>query len=615
MPNPQVVVDFIANTNKLNAASSEVAGTGAKIGAGFRKALVPAVGALGAITLGAGKAVSAASALNEQVAASGTVFGKHAKAMQRWAQTGADAFGLSATEALGAANAFGNMFKAVGFTNDETAKMSRSMTQLAGDMGSFFDVDPSEMLDKLRSGLAGEAEPLRRFGVLMSDATIKAFAYSHGIAKQGATLTEAQKVQARYGFIMQETARAQGDFARTSDSVANKQRTLAAESENMAAAFGKALLPAAEGLLKVFQAVMGTIGRFQGALTALIAVIAAVAAIVIGVNAAMAIYNTVTTLAAGATKVWAAAQWLLNAAMTANPIGLIVVGIAALVAALIVAYKTSDTFRGIVDAAFSAVTSAAKSLFNWIKANWPLLVSILGGPLAAAAVLVVRHWDTIKSVTTAAWNAVRSTVTGVIGAVQGALSGLASWISGFASGVLSTAIGRVRAIFDRISDAAHDVVGDVRGAMNSVVSAILAVVDRVASAASSVAAAIKRPINAVISAWNGVSFTIPSISIPKIKIGKKTFGGGSLGGQTIPFPNVPLLAAGGVVSDPTLALVGEGVGREIVAPEALLREIVGSAGGPEVRVFIGDTELRGLVRTEIVDANTGIARTLLAAGA
>jgi hypothetical protein len=129
-----------------------------------------------------------------------------------------------------------------------------------------------------------------------------------------------------------------------------------------------------------------------------------------------------------------------------------------------------------------------------------------------------------------------------------------------------------------------------------------------------VANAVKTPINAVLRAWNSIELTIPKINIPKLKIGKKTFGGGSFGGGSIGFPNVPLLAAGGVVSSPTLAMVGEGQGREIVAPESLLRQIMGEAS-VQVRVFIGATELTELVRTEIVDQNTGLARTLLAGGA
>jgi len=86
-----------------------------------------------------------------------------------------------------------------------------------------------------------------------------------------------------------------------------------------------------------------------------------------------------------------------------------------------------------------------------------------------------------------------------------------------------------------------------------------------------------------------------------------------IGGGSIGFPDVPLLAQGGVVTSPTLAMVGE-KGTEIVAPEKMLRDIVGDRE-VHVRVFIGVTELKDLVRTEIVDSNTGLARVLLAGSA
>ena len=121
--------------------------------------------------------------------------------------------------------------------------MSKCMVQLAGDMASFHDQDPTAMLDALRSGLSGEAEPLKKFGVLMTEATVKAAAYQKGIAKNGAELTEGQKVQARYALIMEQTARRRA----TSPARATPSRTGSAswaETENTTASFGQALLPA-----------------------------------------------------------------------------------------------------------------------------------------------------------------------------------------------------------------------------------------------------------------------------------------------------------------------------------------------------------------------------------
>lgn len=146
--------------------------------------------------------------------------------------------------------------------------------------------------------------------------------------------------------------------------------------------------------------------------------------------------STVAGLAASAaTKAWAAMQWLLNAALSANPIGLVVIAIVALVAGLIIAYKKSETFRNIVNAAFHAVKSVAASVFNWIKNNWPLLVGMLAGPIGIAIAMAIKHFDKIKS----AIRSVYSTVTNIFGKIKtfisGVFSGAGSIVAGLGRGL------------------------------------------------------------------------------------------------------------------------------------------------------------------------------------
>jgi hypothetical protein len=549
--NPEVVVDFLANTAQLKQATGEIGAESSRAGRAAKKAFVPAVAVLGAITAGAVKAVDAASALNEQISASNIVFGKQAKSVQAWAKTGAEAFGLSQTEALKAANAYGNMFATVGLGQKDITNMSKNMVQLAGDMASFHDQDPTEMLQNLRSGLSGEAEPLRKFGILISDASVKTFAYTNGIAKAGAELTEAQKVQARYGLIMEQSTKAQGDFARTSDSVANQQRTLAAQNENTAATFGKVLLPVTQELMKVLSRLIGWLEQYHGALQVLIAVVAALAITIIGVNVAMKAWMAIQILARAATVAWTAVQWLLNAALAANPIGLVVIAIAALVAAFILAWKHSETFRRIVTGAFDAVADAAKAAFNWIKHNWPLLLAVLTGPFGLAVVAIIRHWDRIVDGARAAVNAIKNL-----------FGNLADFLGNF--------------------------------------------VDRVANIAERIANAIKSPINAVIGAWNDLAFRIPRVELPEVKVLGKKIGGGGFGPYTFDFPDIRKLQRGGIVTGPTLALLGE------AGPEAVVPLQGGGPGAFDVRVYIGEQELRGLVRSEIRDENNRTAQVLLA---
>lgn len=116
-----------------------------------------------------------------------------------------------------------------------------------------------------------------------------------------------------------------------------------------------------------------------------------------------------TMAASAATRTWAAVQWLLNAALSANPIGLVVIAIAALVAGLVLAYTKSETFRNIVNAAFGAVRAVAVSVFGWIKSHWPLLAAILAGPFGVAVLAIVKNFDKVK---TAARDAINFLIRG-----------------------------------------------------------------------------------------------------------------------------------------------------------------------------------------------------------
>ena len=213
-----------------------------------------AVGAAIAATEGARRVlsgmISAASDLTEAQNKVNVVFGESAAAVNQFAEQSAKNLGISKTAALDAAGAYGNMFTTIGLGGEQMAQMSVRLTELAADMASFNNADPTEMLDKLRAGLAGEAEPLRTAGVLLSAARVEAEAYASGIAEVGTALTEAQKVEARYNIILKDTAVQHGDVARSAGTLATEQRKLAAQWEDLQAQLGG---PLAEALAKVLE--------------------------------------------------------------------------------------------------------------------------------------------------------------------------------------------------------------------------------------------------------------------------------------------------------------------------------------------------------------------------
>lgn len=244
--------------------STQTAGAGFTSTFGSAIPLAASAAAVGVVAFGA-KAISAASDLNEQLNKSKVVFGDASQSVIAFSETAAEGFGLSQSAALEATGGFGSMLDAAGLTEQAMGKMSTSLVKLGADLGSFNNIPVAEALEKLRSGLAGEAEPLRVLGVFLSENAVKAEAYASGIAKTGVELTEAQKIQARYNLIMKQTEKAQGDFARTvGTSLPNQLKVLQAELEDVAASIGKDLLPVAVNLLTTLRDIIGIVKALGG---------------------------------------------------------------------------------------------------------------------------------------------------------------------------------------------------------------------------------------------------------------------------------------------------------------------------------------------------------------
>jgi len=233
---------FGQTTGQMQQRSSAL---GATLG-GLRRqvGLLAGAAGIGLFVASARSAVTAASDLDESMNKVRETFRDSADEILAWSKTSATALGMSRAAALENAGSIGAMLVPMGVARDRAADMSRQMVQLAGDMASFNNQDPSEMLNRLRSALSGEAEPLRRFGVNVTAVRVEQFAWANGIAETGRKLTDQEKVLARYGLILQDAKDQLGDFGRTSDGLANSQRILQAQTENLRASLGQALAPA-----------------------------------------------------------------------------------------------------------------------------------------------------------------------------------------------------------------------------------------------------------------------------------------------------------------------------------------------------------------------------------
>ena len=231
---------------------------------------------VGAISLGVGtamigmgaKTIGLAVDFEESLSKAQQIFGTSAKAIEDSAKGAATAVGLSKAEFLEASSTFGIFGKASGLAGDDLSSFSIDLVGMAADVASFNNLKPEAAVEKLAAGLRGSMEPLQSVGILMNAAMVEAEALDMGLIDVGDTLTEGQKIMARHSLIMQQLGETgtMGDFARTSDGLANKQRILTARMKNLGIEMGMVLLPIAEKLAEWLEKLIGKFEDWSPAL-------------------------------------------------------------------------------------------------------------------------------------------------------------------------------------------------------------------------------------------------------------------------------------------------------------------------------------------------------------
>lgn len=247
--------------NKFKVVGSQAAQAFA---ANWKTAAVAAT--IGLTKIGA-EAAKLASDVAESQSKVNVVFGQSADAINQFSRTAINSFGLSRKAVLEAAGVFGTFGKAAGLTGQDLSKFSNDFTGLAADLASFNNTTPEEAIQAIGAALRGESEPIRRYGILLNDATLKSEAISLGIYKGNDALTAQQRILAATSAIFKQSNDAQGDYARTSDGLANGSKTLSAQFENLKIALGEKLIPALAGVVEKINEIIesaqtGGIGQF-----------------------------------------------------------------------------------------------------------------------------------------------------------------------------------------------------------------------------------------------------------------------------------------------------------------------------------------------------------------
>lgn len=203
--------------------------------------------------------INLASDLQEVQNVVDVTFGDDADQVERWAKNAREQFGLTETKAKEFASTLGAMFKSSGVKEDMITQMSTDLSGLAADMASFYNLSFEEAFDKIKSGMTGVTMPLKSLGINMSESNLSEFAELNG--QLYSQMSEAEKIVLRYQYLMQVTADAQGDFARTSDGFANQMRLFETNLDALKTNLGQALIPIATQALQLINGLFESMNK------------------------------------------------------------------------------------------------------------------------------------------------------------------------------------------------------------------------------------------------------------------------------------------------------------------------------------------------------------------
>ncbi len=231
---------------------SEVQAQAEKIGSGWSKYITTPIAAMYTA------ATKGAADLVETVGKTEVVFGQFYDRVDKWSQSSIETMGVARSTALDMASLYGDMATGMGFGQEAAADMAMELSSLAADMASFKNISIDMAQTALKSVFTGETESLKNLGVVMTQANLQAYALSQGITKNITSMTQAEQVTLRYNYVLAQTTNAQGDFARTGDSLSNQSRKLGQTVKQLGETFGTLLIP------KVTEIVSWLQGAAQG---------------------------------------------------------------------------------------------------------------------------------------------------------------------------------------------------------------------------------------------------------------------------------------------------------------------------------------------------------------
>lgn len=248
----QIGLDLVLNKNLFDKQMSGVMSLAKKAG----KALSSAFAVKKLADFG-NQCLELGSNLSEVQNVVDVTFPHMSEKVNEFAQSAADSFGLSETMAKKFTGTFGSMAKAFGFSEEQAYEMGSALTELSGDVASFYNLTQDEAYTKLKSVFTGETESLKDLGVVMTQTALDSYALANGFGKTTKEMSEAEKVALRFSFVQNQLSAASGDFSRTADGWANQIRVLNLQFDSLKSTLGQGLINLFTPIIKYVNILIG----------------------------------------------------------------------------------------------------------------------------------------------------------------------------------------------------------------------------------------------------------------------------------------------------------------------------------------------------------------------
>lgn len=262
-----VIIDTRMDTSGVQNGVSAIRQSFNGLGSVVKKigVLIGGAFAIGKLTQFGKECVELGSNLAEVQNVVDVTFTTMSDKVNEFAKNAMTSAGLSETMAKQYVGTFGAMSKSFGFSEAQAYDMSTALTQLTGDVASFYNISQDLAYIKLKSVFTGETETLKDLGVVMTQSALDQFALANGYGKTTSAMTEQEKVALRLAFVQKQLSAASGDFIRTSDSWANQVRVMQLQLQSLKATVGQGLINLFTPVLKVINILLGKLATLANA--------------------------------------------------------------------------------------------------------------------------------------------------------------------------------------------------------------------------------------------------------------------------------------------------------------------------------------------------------------